>query len=176
MKTENDLREEILKEGKLTLELKKKYFPGDDFKKIRDQLEELGLDRHMTLVLNSVEIALVTPLGIIMQIRPKDRDQLGLWGGVLLDDESPEDGAVRELYEETGIQISKEQLEFVEVNEHFHEYASGDKGIFISHRYIVRFDNVPEITTDEESVGAFMVVHTILSHQQDFVKRVLGEK
>lgn len=129
----------------------------------------------MPIELESTEIALLTPFGVLMQIRPTDKDQLGTWGGVILDGETPEDGAVRELFEETGVEISKEQLEFVETNEHYHQYGNGDKAFFKSYRYIVRFDIVPKITTDEESVGAVMVVHTILSHQQDFIKRVLGE-
>ncbi|MBR3614752.1 MAG: NUDIX domain-containing protein [Clostridia bacterium] len=129
----------------------------------------------MILELRSTEIAVLTPFGVIMQIRAYDHDQLGLWGGVLEEDEEPAAGAVRELKEETGLEITEEQLQFVEINEHFHEYANGDKAYFHSYRYILELDYVPKIVTDEESVGAIMVVHTILSHQQEFVKRVLGE-
>lgn len=97
-------------------------------------------------------------------------------GGALHDGEEAADGAVRELYEETGIKVDKSQLKFMEENDHFHEYGNGDKVFFHCFRYILNLDYVPQITTDEESVGAFMVVHTILDHQQDFIKRVLGEK
>lgn len=170
-----EVRERILNSNRVTYEVKKEVFPGMTVKAIRNTLEEMGLDRHMPIELHSTEIALVTPFGILMQIRPSDKDQLGLWGGVIEENETPEDGAIRELLEETGILISKKKLEFVEVNEHYHKYANGDQAYFKSYRYIVRFDNVPQIVTDEESVGAVMVVHTILSHQQEFVKRVLGE-
>lgn len=66
----------------------------------------------MSIELRSTEIALVTPFGVMMQIRPSDHNQLGMWGGVLNDGEEP-------------------------------------------------------------IVGAFMVVHMILDHQQDFIKRIL---
>lgn len=170
------VKKKILEAGRVTSDIKKEYFYGSGFGTIRDKLEEMGLDRHMPIELRSTEIAVVTPFGIMMQIRPSDKNQLGLWGGVLNDGEEPEDGAIRELVEETGIQLSKGQLEFVELNEHFHEYANGDKAYFKTYRYVVKFESIPKITTDEESVGAFMVVHTILEHQRDFIKRLLGEK
>lgn len=174
MKNKN-IKKEILEVGRVTADIKKNYFESETIRTIRNRLEEMGLDRHMPLELNSTEIALITPLGILMQIRPSDRDQLGLWGGTIEDGETPEEGAIRELFEETGIKITADRLEFVEVDEHFHKYQNGDKAVFKAYRYIVRFEHVPPIITDEESVGAFMVTHTILSQQQEFVKRVLGE-
>lgn len=171
-----DLKRLIQKEGCVTSEIKHQFFYGVGFGEIRNRLEELGLDRHLPIELCSTEIAIVTPFGVMMQIRPTDHNQLGMWGGVLNDGEKPIDGAVRELLEETGILIDKKQLEFIEVNLHNHEYANGDKAVFKTWRYVVYFDYVPKITTDEESVGAYMVVHTILEHQQEFIKRILGEK
>lgn len=162
--------------GRVTRKIKETYFQGTSFKEIRDTIEQLGLDRHMPIELFSTEIAIVTPLGILMQIRPSDNDQLGLWGGVLHDGEEPVSGALRELYEETGLVFGRSQLEYIETNTHEHEYANGDKAVFTSYRYAVRLDKVPKITTDEESVGVFMVVHTIISHQHEFIKRLLGEK
>lgn len=160
---------------RVTAELKKMYFPGWSFGKIRNWLEENGLDRHMTLELCSTEIAIRTPFGILMQIRPTDHDQLGMWGGVLNDDEEPIDGAVRELQEETGIKVEPEQLVLVEENVHDHEYANGDKASFKSYRFKLDLDYVPKVTTDEESVGAVMVAHIILDHQQEFIGRMLED-
>lgn len=160
----------------MTLDIKNKYFSGLDFENIRNQLEEMGFDRHMPLELKATEIAITTPFGVMMQIRPTDRNQLGMWGGALNDGEEPSEGAIRELYEETVIKVDKSQLKFIEENDHFHEYDNGDKVFYHSYRYILELDYIPKITTDEESVGAFMVVHTIIDHQQDFIKRVLGEK
>ena len=111
----------------------------------------------------------------MMQIRSYDNNQLGMWGGATLDGENPEEAAIREIKEETGIEVHKSQLEFYEIHEHFHEYSNGDKVFYKAYRYVVKFDYVPKITTDEESVGAFMVVHTILDHQQNFIKKLLGE-
>ena len=171
-----NIKKQIIEAGRVSTELKKKYFSGVGFGTIRNRLEEMGLDRHMPIELRSTEIAIMTPFGVMMQIRPTDHNQLGLWGGVLNDDEEPVDGAIRELCEETGIQVEASQLQFVEENEHFHKYANGDMAFFKSYRFVLKLEEVPQITTDEESVGAFMVVHTILEHQVEFIKRVLGEK
>ena len=171
-----DIKKKILEAGRVTSDIKKKYFYGFDFGTIRNQLEKMGLDRHMPMEIESTEIAVITPFGIMMQIRHFDNNQLSMWGGGLNDDEKPIDGAIRELKEETGIEVDESQLQFIEVDEHFHEYANSDKVYFKAYRYCVRFEEIPKITTDEESVGAFMVVHTILDHQQDFIKRMLGEK
>lgn len=131
----------------------------------------------MPLELHSTEIAIKTPFGILMQIRPIDNDQLGMWGGVLNEGEEPAAGAVRELKEETGIDVTEDSLKFVEINDHYHKYAkTGDKVYYKTWRYVLELDYVPKITTDEESVGVFMVPHTILSHQQKFIKKMLGEE
>lgn len=172
----SNVKNEILEAGMVTSQIQNKYFDRVGFKAIRDYLESIGMDRHTAIELQSTEICIMTPFGIMMQIRPTDNNQLGMWGGVLNSGEAPEDGAVRELKEETGIEIDKSQLEFVEVDDHTHEYANGDKVFFHCFRYVLRLDHVPQITTDEESVGAYMVVHTILGHQQEFIKRMLGEK
>lgn len=162
--------------GVVTTAIRETYFKGKNFGFIRDWLEEHGLDRHLTIELKATQIAVITPFGIMMQIRPSDRDQLGLWGGVLEDNETPEEGALRELREEIGLELPIEALEFVEENTHNHEYANHDKAIFHAYRFKVVLDYVPRVQTDEESTGVFMVVHTILNHQQEFVKRLLGEK
>lgn len=172
----SNIKNEIIEAGMITTEIKKKYFWGVSFEEIRKKLEEIGIDRHIPIELKSTEIAILTPEGILMQIRPLDKNQLGLWGGALNDDEEPIDGAIREIFEETGIKLDKEQLEFIETHEHFHEYANQDKAYFKSYRYLVRFDYVPEIKIDEESNGTVLVSHTILNDQQDLVKRLLGEK
>ena len=98
------IKQEIKRKGWVSFPIIDKYFPTLDFLAIRNQLEEMGLDRHMTIEQKSTEIALLTPSGVIMQIRPSDNNQLGLWGGVLEYGESFKDGAIRELFEETGIQ------------------------------------------------------------------------
>lgn len=153
--------------------VKRDYFPDLSFGEIRNLLEANGIDRHTTLELESVEIALLTPFGVLMQIRPSDNDQLGMWGGVMEKDETPKEAAVRELFEETRIKISLDQLEDAGIDEHFHQYSNGDKAKFKAYRFIVRFDYVPKVTTDEESVGAVMVAHTILAHQQAFIAECL---
>lgn len=165
----------IVSAGMVTAEIQNDVFQGYGFLKIRNCLEENGLDRHMPIELTSTEIALLTPQGVLMQSRPSDRGQLGMWGGVVEHGETPIEGAIRELREELGLEVAEEQLEFVEIDIHDHEYANGDKAHFKCYRYILKLDYVPKVTFDSETSSAIMVVHTIISHQQNFIKRVLGE-
>lgn len=71
---ESIIRSQILREGRVSAEVKGTFFKGMDFIEIRNWLEENGLDRHMPLELHSTEIAIKTPFGILMQIRPIDND------------------------------------------------------------------------------------------------------
>ena len=162
--------------GVVTTALKKKYFSGKGIGAIRTWLEENGLDRHMPIELQSVDIAIVTPIGLMMQIRHSDNDQLGLFGGTIPDGETPEKCAINKIKEQTGLDISTKDLQFVEENDHTHTYANGDQGIFHSYRFKVVFDYVPNVENGTTAPNVYFVVHTVMSHQQEFVKKILGEK
>lgn len=162
--------------GEVSTAIRKKYFSGKDFGFIRQWLEDHHRDRHMPIELESTEIAIfVKGLGLLMQVRLSDHNQLGLWGGVLNDGEKPIEGAVRELREELGLEISPELLEFVEENDHAHEYANHDKATFHTYRFKMTLDTMPKVKLDSESVGVFMLVSTVLPHQNEFVYRILCE-
>lgn len=171
----------IREAGVVTTAIRKSYFEGKNFSYIRTWLGEHGIDSHLPIQLESAEIAIVTPLGLPLQIRPLDYNKLGLWGGVMEYGETPEECAIREVREETGIEVSIENLKFVEVNDHFNEYSNGDKAIFHTYRFKLVFDALPEIRIDNESAGVCVVTHEsmisrVIEHQRDFVKRVLTEK
>ena len=168
-----ECKNEIERLGRITSKMQETLFLGMSVKEIRNCLKENGMDFHMPIELRSTEIAIVTPCGVMMQIRSYDRNQLGLWGGVIEENETPEEGAVRELYEELELYVTKDQLTFVEEDDHFHQYANGDKAIFHAYRFVIYFDFIPTIKTNEESAGVAYVDHTILSHQRDYVQRIL---
>lgn len=173
------LKEILEKEGIVTKQLQNQYFKGLGFGRIRQYLAEIGLDPHTCIELDSTEIALVTPRGILMQIRNYDEkgiETLGLWGGALKSGESPEEGATREIKEETGLDLTITLEHFVEIDTHYHEYANGDKALFHAYRYVVTLDYVPEIHTDDESRGAQLVRGFVIDHQREFVKKVLSQK
>lgn len=172
--SKNVLKNLLLKNPSLSAEMRKEYFPKKSVKDIRDWLEQNGLDRHLAIEFDSTEIALVTPKGIAMQVRASDNNQLGLWGGVLQDGEEPIDGAVRELKEETGLEITPDDLQYVGIDTHVHTYANGDIAKFHAYRYICNISYVPEIKTDVESTG-YILLTPILKHQKDFVQSILDK-
>lgn len=168
------MTKKILELGKVTNDIRSQYFKGWDFKNIRNWLEAVGLDRHLTIQLRSVELLLLTPKGALLQKRPSDKNQFGLWGGVINDDETPEEGLEREIYEELKIKIKAEDCKYVGIDNHYHQYANGDQAEFEAYRYILKLDYVPEVELDEESAGATLVM-PILSHQREFIAKALDE-
>ena len=176
---QEDVVKKIKAEGKVSEELIKKFFKGKSFKEIREWLTENGLDTHIILELQSTEIALITPVGIIMQVRKLDNNKLGLWGGSLEREETPRQCAVREIFEETRLQISERKLKFISVDKHYHTYSNGDRAKFTTHRYKLIFDYVPEIVLDEESTDYEIITsvdHRIIEEQKYFVYQCLQDR
>ena len=163
--------------GYVTAEMREEFFKGCGFKEIRDWLESQGLNRHMMIQLESTEVAILTPKGLMMQIRRTDRNQLGFWGGVIEDGETPLQGAVRELLEEAGLTVEQTALKFVGIDNHEHKYANGDEALFHAYRYELRLNYVPEIkeTDDDDTIGVFYLSHTVLSHQREWAISLLEE-
>lgn len=160
---------------KVTAEMRNTTFRGMNFLEIRNELERRGLDRHMTIELESTEICLITPEGIILQVRSRN-EGLGLWGGSLEYGETPIEGAIREMKEETGITLKEEELEYVETDTHYYEYPNKDKALFTAHRYVVRLPGIPEINLDEESIGYAIIremIPGILVNDREFIERFL---
>ena len=196
------MKQKILRElsafGRITTKMRKEFFRGCGFKEIRDWLESQGLDRHMAIELDSTEVAIICPKGLVLQIRKTEKNRFGymkgLFGGVIKDGETPIQGAIRELKEETGLVLRETDLIFVEENVHEHVYDNGDRAIFHAYRFKV-VNYIPTIkqqdldqdtegiayVSEVESAGSstisdFLKAQNILSHQVDFVKRMLDYK
>lgn len=152
-------------------------FKDRNFPFIRQWLEDHELDRHMMLELSSTEIAIITPYGVMMEIRAADNGMLGLPGGVLRGGETMSECAVREVWEELGLRIDQRDLTFVEDNLHTHEYANGDKALFRCCRFVCKMQDIPlTLEVDEESLGVEIVKEVtddILPEQQEFVGRCI---
>ncbi len=157
----------------------RKCFNGMNFIDIRNWLEQNGYDRHTTIELKSTEILIMTPDGIMMQMRTADKGKLGAFGGVLNDGEDPRDGAVRELKEETGLDVQLLDLQYVGYNQHEHVYTNGDKALFHTYRYVLRLKEVPFMILNDEANGVEFVtavVPNIIENQQEFVGDALSGK
>lgn len=174
-----DLAQIISDTGRVTLAIWESYFIGLGHRQVRAWLKDHGLPAEMILELRSTEIAVVTPKGILMQVRGSDNGQLGMWGGANIWYENYETCARREMWEETRIALKEGQLIEMEDNRHYHKYANGQQADFITRRYVLLLEYVPEIVLDQESTGARLVTSVenepILEHQIDFIQRVLQE-
>ena len=170
------LKSHLLMSERLELGMRYKHFHGLTIAEIRDKLEEMGIRRHIVIEAKTTEIAIITPKGILMQIRSDEGNSLSLWGGEILDDEDPADAAVRRLYEESGIKVEREQMEFRNIYGHRYKYENGDTCDFHTYQYAVILDYVPEVTlNDKTSIGSLLINHTIVGHQQPFIQNLLTE-
>ena len=175
-----NLISDIANKGRVSRDIRIKFFSDKSFSEIRDWLERNGLDRHMPIELTSTEVAIQVPGGVLLQVRSADKNQLGMWGGVLESGETPVEGAIRELYEETGLLVTRDDLMFIEINKHQHKYANGDIAFFKSYRFVIEYAELPTMKLDSESNGFRIIssieeVANVLSHQQNFLTQLLRE-
>lgn len=169
----------LLEEGTpiLSMEILRKYFNGMNVREIRDWMESNGFDRHIMVELRTTEILIMTPKGVMMQVRTADEGKLGVFGGVLHEEEEPKHGAIREVHEETGLKLTKRDLKYVGYNRHEHTYTNGDKALCHTYRYYVKYAKTPQVTLNYEASGLEFVTtvkSNIIDHQQNFVGEALS--
>lgn len=188
------LIEKIKKEKCVTFDTREKYFKGKKFKEIRNWLEIHNIDRHITIELKSAGVIILISIPnnkekVLLQVRATEKNRLGIFGGGIENDETPIETAIRELKEETGIEAKKEQLEFLEINEHDLEYENGDKARYTATLYLFKLNEYPKIKLDNESNGILAVskdnfkdytnvqnVNSLQLHEcwKDTISKVLG--
>lgn len=84
---------------------------------------------------------------LLLQIQP-NKKEAGAWGvpaGKVEPDETPENGAIRELFEETGISVSHSQLHPLG-----HLYMRKPEIEYIYHMYRVHFNETPSVLLSSE--------------------------
>ena len=161
---------------------RERHFAGMTHAEIRSILKANGLNPHMEIWFDSTEVAIITPEGILLHMRPADNGKLGLWGGILKNNkEGAGYGAIRKVYEETGLILTISDLTPDEFHSHSHRYANGDKAFFYTNRFIVRMDSVPAIIFDEADTTAVVLINAdniddyeIIDDQLPFIRRLLN--
>lgn len=126
----------IKQEGKVSYRIVEKL--GMDAKQIRDMLEEEGLDRHMEICLHSTDIIVWTKkegegiVKAVLNVRPCDNFRFGMIGGMCKSKETPGMCACREMYEECGLKVAEERLQYHKIVKCSHIYSNGDKVLYTS--------------------------------------------
>ncbi len=159
---QQQLVEKIKKEKSVSFDTKEKYFKGKSFKEIRDWLEKNKIDRHLPIQMKSTGIVILVSVPnesdkILVQIRADEAYKIGIFGGGIEDNETSIEAAIREIKEETGLEILEEQLDFLEMNEHDLEYSNGDKAHYVATVYLLKLTEYPFIKLDKESSGVIFL-------------------
>lgn len=167
------LSEEIRNRGMITAKCRRTYFPKMTQEEIRNVLERLGIDRDTSIEYLVVELAIITPKGVVMRVSPEDDNRIALWTDYLRDGETPREGAIRTLKEQTGIVIADKSLQFVDTEYYRHEFANKEKVFLNAFRYAIRFNEVPKLVNPK--YHPVLVKHTFRADQQDFIDKLLHE-
>lgn len=159
---EKNLVEKIVKLERVTIEMQEKYFKGKDFNEIRNWLENNDIDRHITLELKASAVPILINISgkqskLLVQVRSTEKCRMGFFGGGTENDETPIESAMRELKEEAQIEITENDLEFIEINEHDLKYENGDNVHYFSYVYLLRINEYPVIKIDNESNGVILI-------------------
>lgn len=159
---QRELIEKIKKEKCVTFNTIEKYFKGKNFKEIRNWLETNNIDRHTAIYIKSAGVVILISSPnkndkVLVQVRSSEKARLGIFGGGIENNETPIEAAIRELKEETGIEACKEQLDFLEINEHDLEYENGDKVHYVASLYLLKLSEYPTIKLDSESNGILTI-------------------
>ena len=163
----------IKREGKITIQTRKRFFSNLTANSIRDWLEQHGFDRHMPIEFEEIEIALFCSIGLLMK---ESDNSLMLWGGVLSNEKISE-GAIRILNDETGRNdFEPKDLHFVDKYCHIKMDKNGDQSIFATYRFIVSNRFACIYPKGKTKVMELHDIYMVLEHQQYFVKKLLTGK
>ena len=166
----------IKEENKISEEVRTNNFADMSENDIRDCLELHGFDRHMPIEYSYSNIAILTPNGLMLRIATSE-NKYRMWGDVIKYDESPREGALRTLYEQTKIKASEEELVFVSTNAHTCQSENGDILHMKMHTFVLEYDDIPELRLNRKESGWIMFsdtdfIYNIVTPQKEFIKRI----
>ncbi len=110
------------------------WMPIPDY--IRDLRSKIG---HDLLLLPGVTAVVTNAAGEILLQRRSDNGQWGLLSGVMEPGEEPADAVIREVREESGLDVIPERVSGVYSGEAYHvHYPNGDESIYVDITFVCR--------------------------------------
>jgi 8-oxo-dGTP pyrophosphatase MutT (NUDIX family) len=122
------------------------WMPTPDY--IRDLRSKIG---HDLLLLPGVTAIVINAAGEILLQRRSDNGQWGLLSGIMDPGEEPADTVIREVREESGLDVIPERVSGVYSGEDYHvRYPNGDESIYVDIAFVCRpVAGEPHIGDDE---------------------------
>ncbi len=107
---------------------------------------------HTLLLLPGVTAIILNERGDVLLQRRSDTGQWGLLSGIVDPGEEPADAVIREVREESGLNVMPERISGVYSGPDFYRrYANGDESIYVDITFVCRLvgDSTPRINDDE---------------------------
>lgn len=135
------------------------------------------INQHSELI-RKIEIAIITPCGVLMQMKRTDNNQFRMWGCVLEGDETPIQGAINVLQEEAGLAVDANDLTIVNIYNSFFEGKDDLISKTEIYRFILEFDYLPTLNINPEYTGWIVfskteVTESVVECQREFIKTLV---
>lgn len=129
--------------GYITNSIRIKYFRNYSEEQIRNWLSDNGLERDLIIEQNIVEVAVVTPQGLLMKIKD---NRLEFFKRYKTESMVAKDQAIK-LLEEEGIKVNYAQMDFFSIARRYLMNNAGSERILANlYRFKVIIDYIPELT------------------------------
>ncbi len=141
---------------------------------IEDLRQKIG---NYPIILVGAGILVLNEKNQLLLLRRSDNLCWGLPGGALEPGENPNETALRETYEETGLELDKITLfDVFSGPEFFYQYPNGDQVYNVSISYVARLNgSQPQITLQEHSDYQFFNLNDLPENISPPVKPIIQD-
>ena len=165
-----DIIRQIKEKGYVANSIRTQFFPGQNEDEIRNWLVANGYDRETLIEFNFVEVAIVTPKGLLMHISNSEKNRIEFFKNINPDDKIAKKRAIAILDEKCGIKVNYEQINYVGFSRQYLMHNRKDNMILSnSYRFKVVLDYVPNVE------NTFILPYTLTYHSIEFAEELLND-
>lgn len=138
------------------------------------------MNQQFTQTIRTVEIAILTPNGVLMQMKRVDNNHYSMWGAEIDSNENDTEAAVNILKRDAGLTTTADALKHVNI---YTSISKDENGNLIKkeiHRFILEFDHLPVLKIEPKLRGWIVIaseksaVNVIEAHQS-FIATIIED-